>query len=357
MKPEKRFYITGSNVQRSYSTSTVYVDGTAADEFREGIDVELSHWMPNRTPDQYKAGTSTEMCFKFLEDKNAAPYDLVINNHIDIDGLLSVFVLAYPSEAIHYREILCDASKTGDFWAWSEGKALKIFQEVTLLYQQLQSQKVRLQDIYVKCFDLILTILYNPEDKSDAQTSLEEQSLLIEQGKIQRHELTPRLVAYAVPPDLSVGNLERFLHTPRFNEPISKRLAFWPQVRNRLDGEKIQLVAIGTEHGTHYDLWHPGYVWADTKGLWRPLGLSLPERAGEFQALHLPELADLIHDFNSLETQGCKWQLFSGLCFLRQDNPRDFPVVATTLASSHHQLSSVPVDKVMSLFRRLFQKE
>src|ERR1700722_3871325 len=147
MKPEKRFYITGSNDHRPPSTCTVYVDGTAGDEFREGLDVELSHWMPNRTLDQYKAGTSTEICFKFLEDKDAAPYDLVVNNHLDMDGLLSVFVLAYPLEAMRSREILCDASKTGDFWAWSEGKGLKIFQELTLLYQQLQSQNDHFQEI------------------------------------------------------------------------------------------------------------------------------------------------------------------------------------------------------------------
>jgi hypothetical protein len=142
---------------------------------------------------------------------------------------------------------------------------------------------------------------------------------------------------------------------PCFNEPISTRLAFWPQVRNRLDGEKIQLVAIETERGTHYDLWYPGYVWADTKGLWRPPGLSLPERAGEFQPLHWLELAKLIQELNLLETKDCEWQLFSGLCFLRQDNPRDLPVVATTLASAHHQLSSLSLDKVMSLFKRLFE--
>lgn len=117
MKPEKRFYITDSKVQRPLSTCTIYVDGTGGEDFREGVDIELSHWMPNRTLDQYKAGTSTEICFKFLEDKNAAPYDLVVNNHLDMDGLLSVFVLAYPSEAMRYRDILCDTSKTGDFWA------------------------------------------------------------------------------------------------------------------------------------------------------------------------------------------------------------------------------------------------
>jgi len=351
MKPEKPFYIAGSSAENPPSRCMVYVDGMGGDNFREGVDIELSHWPSNRTLDQYKAGTSTEICFKFLEDKNAAPYDLVVNNHIDIDGLLSVFVMAYSSIAMYHRDILCDASKTGDFWAWSEGKALKIFQEVTLLYQRLQNQDIPLKGIYEQCFGLILHILDNPNEKSEAQTILEEQTLLIEQGQIQRHEISPRLVAYFVK-----DKEDRYFHMPRFNEPISTRLTFWPQVRNRLDAEKAQLVAIETEHGTHYDLWYPGYVWADTKGLWRPPGLALPKTPGEFQTLSWPELSVLMQALNDLEEKGCKWQVFPGLCFLRQDNPRDLPVVATTLASSHNHLSNLSLDKVMPLFKELFEK-
>jgi hypothetical protein len=314
--------------------------------------MELSHWIPNRTLERYKAGTSTEICFKFLDDKNAAPYDLVVNNHLDMDGLLSVFVLVYPTEAMCYREILCAASKTGDFWAWSEGKAFTLFQELTLFYKELQIQNVNLQEVYERCFDLILNILYGSDDKSEGQAILEEQVILIEQGKIQRHELTPRLVAYFVSYNLSPGNRDSFLELPHFNEPLSKRLAFWPQVRNRLDSEKIQLVAIETENGIHYDLWYPGYAWADTKGLWRPPGLSLPEKAGDFQVLNWSALSHVIQELNTLEGIDM-WHLFSGLCFSRQDNPRGFPVVATTMASSHAQGSSLPLGRVMALFKRL----
>lgn len=340
MKPEKPFYITNSTEPQPRSQCTIFVDGTAGNDFREGVDIELSHWIPNRTPDKYKAGTSTEICFKFLEDPKRPFYDLVVNNHLDLDGLLSVFVLAYPTVALHYRDVLCDAAKTGDFWAWSTGKALKLFQELSLFYKDLQSQKVNLREVYDRCFEIILHILHDPDETSEAQTILEEQAFLIGQGKIQRYEISPRLVAYYVPHQIVKGDTTRFLAIPLFNEPISNRLAFWSQVRNRLDAEKLQLVAIETEKGLHYDLWYPGYSWADTKGLWRPPGLSLPEKAGEFQALHWSALSRVMQELNRLEPGPCEWQLFPGIGFSCQENPRGFPIVATTLDKNNEKKES-----------------
>jgi len=77
----------------------------------------------------------------------------------------------------------------------------------------------------------------------------EDQAALIEQGQIQRHPLGNWFVAYYVPKALSKGRIEDFLRVPKFNEPLSDRLAFWPQVRNRWDEEKNSAVAIETDNG------------------------------------------------------------------------------------------------------------
>lgn len=353
MRPEKRFHIARREEALPHSECTIFVDGIAGDAFREGRDIELSHGLPNRTLDKYKSGSSVEFCFKFLDDESVPPYDLVVNRHLDLDGVLSVFVLSYPSEAMRYRDLLCDASKTGDFWGWSEGKALLLFQELTLLYKDLQSQSSHFQSIYEKCFERLFHILHNPAEMSEAQKILEEQQLLIETEKIQRLELAPRLVSYYVPLEISKNNTEAFLQTPQFNEPISRRLALWPQVRNRLDSEKLQLIAVETPQGIHYDLWCPGYSWADTKGLWRPRGLSLPKRVGEFQEFQWPDFSELIQKLNVLEDGVCQWRLFPGISFTPLENPREFPIVATTLPSSHNQLSHLPLNKVLQLFKGL----
>lgn len=75
MTQEKHFYIEGSNGERPHSSCSIYVDGTAGEAFRESIDVELSHWVPNRTEDCYKAGTSTEMPFNDPDGYESDPQD------------------------------------------------------------------------------------------------------------------------------------------------------------------------------------------------------------------------------------------------------------------------------------------
>ncbi len=355
MKQEKRFYIPISQTERPLSKRTIYVDGAADAEFREGRDLELSHWLPNRTENHYKSGTSTEICFNFLETAPGLSYDLVVNNHLDTDGLLSVFVLCYPTFALQHKETLCKAAKSGDFLAWSEGKALKLFQEGALLYKKLQKQKVTLQKTYEICFELIVRILNGQEDKTDVTSLLEDQFTLIEKGKIERQELTPRFVSYFVPRTLSKGRLQEFLQIPHFNEPFSERLAFWPQVRNRLDEEKVQLVAIESEKGIHYDLWYPGYVWADTKGLWRPRGLIPPEKTEDNHLIDCPPFSKAIQKLNAMETGFCHWKWFSGIGLFDKKNPRKFPVVASTLwRENETKESHLPLETVAFAFQKIF---
>ncbi|MBY0502093.1 MAG: hypothetical protein K2P93_08870 [Alphaproteobacteria bacterium] len=355
MKPEKCFYVKGSKIKRPDSKCTIYVDGTAGADFREGVDIELSHWIPNRTEKRFKAGTSTEICFKFLKSQKTPSYDLVINNHLDIDGLLSVFALSYPTVSLQYRDVLINTAKAGDFWAWSEGKSLTLFQELTLLYRRLETQKVDLQKAYETCFESILKILKLSEIISPVQEMLEKQISLVKQGTIQRQEISHRLVTYYVPKTLSNKNVSSYLQVPHFNEPLSERVAFWPQVRNRLDEEKIQLLAIETDGGIHYSLWYPGYVWADTCNLWRPPGLLLSPSMKDPHLIDWPELSHVIQELNEIESGSCTWKLFPGLSFSGRENPSGFPVVAVTLNDKNEMKESqLILSRVNQSFKKLF---
>lgn len=352
MNPEKRFYAKGSKSKSPESRCTIYVDGTAGEDFREGLDIELSHWVPNRTEKQYKAGTSTEICFKYLEGNETPSYDLVTNNHLDVDGILSAFVLCYPKIALAHRDILIGASKTGDFWAWSEGRSLTLFQELTLLYRRFDASSVDLQKAYELCFDFILKLLTSPEATSPAQEILERQFSLIERAVIKRYEISSRLTAYFIPQALSKGKVNEFLQIPRFNDPLSESFPFWPQVRNRLDEEKMHLVAVETENGIHYDLWYPGYIWADTQGLWRPPGLILPDSMEAPLQIQWPALSQVIQRLNEIETGDCSWQLFPEINLFRQKNPRKFPVVATTVNQNNGaKESGLSLEAVTDVFR------
>lgn len=77
--------------------------------------LELSHWPKNRTPLALKADTSTEIVLNYLDQTRVPHADYVSADHYDIDGLLSVWCLLYPSEARRHREALINAAVTGDF--------------------------------------------------------------------------------------------------------------------------------------------------------------------------------------------------------------------------------------------------
>ena len=88
------FDIQGSRRPRPVSARTIYCDGSAGEGFRPGVDMELSHWLPNRTPPRFKADSSTEICLNFAATGGAlADYDLTLNNHVDVDGVLSMFAV------------------------------------------------------------------------------------------------------------------------------------------------------------------------------------------------------------------------------------------------------------------------
>src|SRR5215510_11138661 len=82
-----RFHFAAPGAQTPPTSATLFCDGTAEKSaFRPRSDLELSHWVPNRSPAQWKADSSTEMCLRYVEKNPAPAFDLVVNNHADVDG-------------------------------------------------------------------------------------------------------------------------------------------------------------------------------------------------------------------------------------------------------------------------------
>jgi hypothetical protein len=78
----------------------------------------LSHWPASPTPPQLRADLSAEIVFRFLGRRGRGwrrPPPAVSNDHLDQDGLVSVFALQRPDEAWARRELLCDVARAGDF--------------------------------------------------------------------------------------------------------------------------------------------------------------------------------------------------------------------------------------------------
>ncbi len=127
-----RFEVIDYDASRPEAERILFCDGTGGKLFQPETDLELSHWRPNGTPAEYRAGTSTEICFRFLDNPRPGTWTAAVNNHVDVDGILSVYVLVHSEQALKHRQTIIQAAEMGDFWGWGEPPAQRVFQGVDL---------------------------------------------------------------------------------------------------------------------------------------------------------------------------------------------------------------------------------
>jgi hypothetical protein len=329
--PKMNFYILGSETRRPFSRKTIFVDGTHDDSFREGVDLELSHWIPNRTPDRFRADTSTEICMNFIWEESTDGWDLAINNHLDVDGILSVFTLVHPDFARRYRSVIVEAAEMGDFWAWGEEGAQRLFQGLTLKMEALRDAKTDIRRIYEECFEEVFRLVEDAHPDGRVQQGIEalrESVERVETGEIRRLVLHPRLVHYAIPRHLAETSLTKTLHIPAFNAPLSDDTWLHPQARNRFDRERVHLVSVDTEQGTYYDIWYPGYMWADTPHSWRAPGFHFRGSTNGYYYGYQP-LEKAVEQLASMEPHQGRWTIVRELSPFSSIPGRNFPVVVS----------------------------
>lgn len=269
-----RFEIVGKGSERPGTDPIIFCDGTGGNLFQAETDLELSHWRPNRTPVEYRAGTSTEICFRFLDSPRPGHWTVAMNNHVDVDGILSVYVLLHSEHAQAHRQTIIEAAEIGDFWGWGEPPAQRVFQGIT----RLMSASDDGREVYDEAFRRIPALI----DGTDPAVPEIEESLaplrrgveLVEQGRITRTSIGDRLAHYIIPLSVAGDQDHRASNVPEFNEAISDNARLWPQVRARWDAERMCLASAERGNGWFHDLWFPGYLWADTEGLWRVPGLT-----------------------------------------------------------------------------------
>ena len=93
----------------------VIADGSS----RRSTVLTLSHWPRSGTPWPLKADLSTEIAYRYLDSpEHHVPegVDAVSNDHLDLDGFLSVFVLAADEAVVRrHRDVIVEAARCGDF--------------------------------------------------------------------------------------------------------------------------------------------------------------------------------------------------------------------------------------------------
>lgn len=101
----------------------IIVDGQA----QRATVLTLSHWPWNSTPAGLLRDTSTEIVFAYLDRPDLhVDTPLVSNSHFDEDGLLSMYGLVDPQNAMRHRELMIQTSRAGDFAIYTDPLAAKL---------------------------------------------------------------------------------------------------------------------------------------------------------------------------------------------------------------------------------------
>jgi hypothetical protein len=337
------------------SVRTLYCDGTHGAAFRPGVDLELSHWVPNLTPERYKADTSTEICLRFVADAaRERGFDLAVNNHVDIDGVLALFVVSHADLALAHRELLIQVAEMGDFLAWGEVPAQRLYQALVLQMQDAAGSGADPVDRCEAAFALVRAALAGaPLAQADAGVAALARSLaLIDSGAVERVALGPRAVHLIVPAALA-RDAARCIALPRFDASLEAPLLLLPHARARRDAQRLQLVSVQAGDGWFHDLLYPSYCWAETPGRWRPPGLTRSPGRENHHLDHAP-LRHAAAELNRVEGGRGRWAVAESMSVFGGLQGRGFPVVLSLLHDGAAAPSSLSPRRLATLLAPLW---
>jgi hypothetical protein len=349
-----RFEIIAYGGSRPNAERIIFCDGAGGGIYRPESDLELSHWRPNCTPREYRAGTSTEICYRFLDAPRPADWTVAVNNHVDVDGILSVYVLVHSDHALRHGTTISQAADMGDFWGWGEPAAQRLFQGITLLMRRGGEA----QSVYAEVFRRIPALI----DGSDPEALQVDESLaplrrgieLVEQGKITRTQRSKRFAHYIVPLDVAGEDDARASYAPAFNEAISAKAVLWPQARARWDAQCVCLVSTERSRGWFHDLCFPGYLWADTEAKWRVPGLTYHDGMASYDVEN-QELVAAVQRLQAKEKAVGSWAVGGTALPFGTELQSLFPVVGRFVGESGSSAASqLTPDQVASEFARVF---
>lgn len=326
----ERFEIVGHDSRRPLAESIVFCDGSGGELFRPETDLELSHWRPNRTPAECRAGTSTEICFRFLDRPRPGTWTAAVNNHVDVDGILSIYALVHSGHAVQHRHTIVEAAEIGDFWGWGEPPAQRLFQGLTRLMQQDDDPQAIYEEAFRRIPGLIAGTDPQTAELDKSLAPLREGVQLVERGRIVRRELAAHCTQYVVPLALAGDDDDRVSYVPEFNEAISSKALLWPQVRACWDTERVCLVSVERKGGWFHDLWFPGYLWADTEGLWLVPGMTYRDGMSRYD-IQNGRLIAAFAELQRQETALGQWGLGGTSLPFAEELQERFPLVGRFL--------------------------
>jgi hypothetical protein len=99
------------------------VDGSPT----EGTVLCLTHWPGIASPGEFVADLSAQMAFRYLDGYCLhGGATAASNNHFDQDGLVSLYAVTDPEEALARQGLLLDVARAGDFATFKQRDAARI---------------------------------------------------------------------------------------------------------------------------------------------------------------------------------------------------------------------------------------
>jgi hypothetical protein len=263
------------------SVDNIVVDGAG----QPSTLLTLSHWPHSGTPAELRADLSAEIAFRYL-DEPALHLDAraVSNNHFDQDGLVSVYALTDPEDALRRRDRLVDVARAGDFGKFEDRSSAAVAFTIAQLGGELDTD-----DPYPEMLRRLPEILDHPDryagywEREDAHLRASEHA--IASGAVTIDELPEvDLAVVQVPDDLPALTAHRFSRT-------TSQVLHHMAVHNATDRLRILYV-----QGNRYEFQYLYETWIQ-------LASSRP--------MPRVELDGLVAQLDELESSGGKWS-FSG---------------------------------------------
>jgi hypothetical protein len=246
------------------------VDGTV-----EGA-LHLSHWEGNRTPEELRADTSTEIALNFAAWPRRAEWargvEVVTNNHFDADGVLSVWTVLNGERAAGLRDELVPAAEAGDFSEFPGEKAVRVSVLLQggdnpfvpgvsspLVEHLAGGEKVDER----RAYELVLPEVERVLTRTDEYEPLWREGWAWIERTLESFARGDARVVEDPGSKLSVVTLARDLYGPGGFDP-ARHAAPYTALAHNTRGEVI-LVATPYADGWAYRIDYPYYSWAETR--------------------------------------------------------------------------------------------
>ncbi len=213
-------YVPYHNLQ---DTPNIIVDGAA----NEHTQLTLSHWPKSGTPWELKDDLSAQITFRYLKRPDLhVSADAVSNNHFDEDGLVSLYSILHPEEAIRQQDLLIDIAAAGDFGTYRLRDAARIAFVISSFADAdtspLSENIFRgpypgtTASLYMELLNRLPEILSHP-DRFHTHWKSKEANLIadesaIRNGSIQIEEIIPLELAIVTLPDNQSSGHQMALH-------------------------------------------------------------------------------------------------------------------------------------------------